>query len=165
MVAIRKTVASELPRLASILSASLGRTLQDELDDQANGVLSLYGVWQDAEPVAYGFVAWSGPRMAFAAQELPGVPEIYRLTVQPEFQSQGIGSELIEVMEGEARARGVMTMGLGVAHSNHRAQALYLRLGYTTAISHYIDEYKIQNNEGAIVTIREPCKYMIKPLS
>ncbi len=63
---------------------------------------------------------------------MAGVDELHLLniTVAPEWQGQGQGSALLDVVQGQARARGLMTLWLEVRHGNERARALYRRLGF-----------------------------------
>lgn len=63
---------------------------------------------------------------------LPGLDELHllNLTVHPELQGQGLGSELLQAVMALGRARGLDTLWLEVRQSNERAQALYLRHGF-----------------------------------
>ena len=89
--------------------------------------------------------------------------EIFRLGIDPKFQSRGIGTDLLRLLETEASSRGYDSVGLGVAHSNVRARKLYCRLGYADTIApDYIDEYQYENEEGQAVTARDPCSFMLK---
>jgi [ribosomal protein S18]-alanine N-acetyltransferase len=51
-------------------------------------------------------------------------------TVQPQFQSRGVGSRMLEHLEEVARRRGCAEVVLAVAKVNRRAQRLYERHGY-----------------------------------
>lgn len=64
---------------------------------------------------------------------LPGVDELHllNLTVHPELQGQGLGSELLQAVMALGRARGLPALWLEVRQSNQRAQALYLRHGFS----------------------------------
>jgi [ribosomal protein S18]-alanine N-acetyltransferase len=64
---------------------------------------------------------------------MPGVDELHLLniTVAPPWQGLGLGHGLLQVVEARARAAGLATLWLEVRQSNHRARALYARLGYS----------------------------------
>ena len=63
--------------------------------------------------------------------------EIYlsRIEVHPSYQGHGIGTRLIGALIGEAARKG-QDLVLDVLTVNHRAQALYLRLGMTEVARH-----------------------------
>lgn len=63
---------------------------------------------------------------------MTGVDELHLLniTVAPQWQGQGLGSALLDVVQRQARARGLLTLWLEVRHGNERARALYRRLGF-----------------------------------
>ena len=63
--------------------------------------------------------------------------EIYlsRIEVHPGYQGHGIGSRLISALIDEARDKG-QDLVLDVLTVNHRAQALYRRLGMTEVARH-----------------------------
>jgi ribosomal-protein-alanine N-acetyltransferase len=64
---------------------------------------------------------------------MPGVDELHLLniTIDPDLQGQGLGSSLLHAVMVQARERGLRTLWLEVRQSNLRAQALYLRHGFT----------------------------------
>jgi ribosomal protein S18 acetylase RimI-like enzyme len=55
---------------------------------------------------------------------------ISNLIVNPEYQSHGFGTELLEFLEGEACVRGHTYVTIGVDAVNERARRLYERHGY-----------------------------------
>jgi ribosomal protein S18 acetylase RimI-like enzyme len=55
---------------------------------------------------------------------------LYSFRVRKEYRSLGIGSRMMEVVEGDLRERGFQYVTLNVARDNPRAQQLYLRRGY-----------------------------------
>lgn len=63
---------------------------------------------------------------------MPGVDELHLLniTVAPEHQGQGHGCTMMAALQAHARHIGAATLWLEVRQSNHRARALYGRLGY-----------------------------------
>jgi ribosomal-protein-alanine N-acetyltransferase len=64
---------------------------------------------------------------------MSGVDELHllNLTVAPAWQGRGHGSQLLRIVQEHARARGLGSLWLEVRQSNHRAQALYRRQGFT----------------------------------
>ncbi|MEM7133652.1 MAG: GNAT family N-acetyltransferase [Chloroflexota bacterium] len=145
--------------------ASYKRPHAIELRDQSLGLLTFYVVWLEHQPIGTGFVRWDGPRDPDVHKAYPTCPEIYRLGINPDFQSQGIGTQLIGTCEQEAQKRGFRQIGLGVAHENPRAYALYRRLGYShSSIERYIDEYQFQAQDGAVKTVRDPLRFLVKGL-
>jgi ribosomal protein S18 acetylase RimI-like enzyme len=55
---------------------------------------------------------------------------LYSFRIQPDFQSCGLGTRMVHVVEEDLQERGFKILTLNVAKDNPRAQALYERLGY-----------------------------------
>ena len=70
--------------------------------------------------------------------------EIYlsRIEVHPSYQGHGIGTRLISTLADEARAK-EQDLVLDVLNVNHRAQALYQRLGFKEVARHGDNNVKI----------------------
>jgi ribosomal protein S18 acetylase RimI-like enzyme len=70
--------------------------------------------------------------------------EIYlaRIEVHPSYQGHGIGTRLISTLADEARAK-EQDLVLDVLNVNHRAQALYQRLGFKEVLRHGDNNVKI----------------------
>ena len=70
--------------------------------------------------------------------------EIYlsRIEIHPKYQGDGIGTRLISTLIDEARRNG-QDLVLDVLTVNHRAQALYQRLGMTEVARHGDNNIKI----------------------
>ena len=70
--------------------------------------------------------------------------EIYlgRIELHPDYQGHGIGSHLIQKLLTQAAARGQHVL-LDVLAVNHRAQALYRRLGFEEVTRHGPGDIKI----------------------
>ena len=76
--------------------------------------------------------------------------EIYlaRIEVDPRCQSRGIGTRLISALIEEAAQNG-QDLVLDVLAANHRAQALYQRLGMAEVTRHGDDNIKIRMRTSA----------------
>jgi ribosomal protein S18 acetylase RimI-like enzyme len=65
----------------------------------------------------------------------PGEIYLARIEIHPSYQGRGIGSRLVSALAAEARQKG-HDLVLDVLAVNHRAQALYQRLGLTEVARH-----------------------------
>jgi ribosomal protein S18 acetylase RimI-like enzyme len=72
----------------------------------------------------------------------PGEIYLARIEICPDHQGRGIGGRLISALDGEARQKG-QDLVLDVLTVNHRAQALYQRLGMTEVARHGDGNIKI----------------------
>ena len=72
----------------------------------------------------------------------PGEIYISRIEIHPDYQGQGIGTRLISALADEARAKG-QDLVLDVLTVNHRALALYQRLGMGEVARHGDNNIKI----------------------
>jgi ribosomal protein S18 acetylase RimI-like enzyme len=72
----------------------------------------------------------------------PGEIYISRIEIHPDYQGQGIGTRLISTLADEATAKG-QDLVLDVLTVNHRAQALYQRLGFKEVARHGDNNVKI----------------------
>lgn len=60
----------------------------------------------------------------------PGMGWLHNIEIDEAFRSRGHGSRVIAAVQHEFRRRGMRSLGLNVHGENHRAQALYERLGF-----------------------------------
>lgn len=155
----------EYDMLEELISHAYLRTLQDELDDQLFGLQTLAIAWDGKQPKGYGFIYWPGPRELAVADLIPGCPEIFRMTVMPQYQSAGIGTDIIDFFEDQAKSKGYASIGLAVAYENKRAAALYRRLGYAeTGSNDFTASYQQEGSDASVVTITERCTFLQKLL-
>lgn len=160
---IRQAERLDLDLIVRHVKPAIGRTFEQDLDEQDRGDHTLFLAFADQTITGWGFIRWLGPRDPEAARLFPDAPEIYRLEVSELLRSTGIGRALITAMEHAAAARGYPQVSLGVGHDNPRAYALYQALGYeNTALDAYYDEYEYPLDSGAIATARDLCRYLVK---
>ena len=164
-VVIRTATIADLPQLEShVPETRPGRHAQD-LADQARGLRTYAVAWLSERPVGHGLIHWSGPRHPNGAELLGPIPEIYRLEVQPKFQSIGIGTRLVAFLESIVRDRGFDTTCLFVVRANVRARQLYLRLQYSPAnVPSFIDQRTWIDPSGRTHEEFEECEWFIKTL-
>jgi len=81
----------------------------------------------DGTPIAKGGLDY---------QAVPGAATIWQLATHQDVQGMGIGTRLIAAAEARIRARGLVKATMSVESGNHRARALYLRLGYVSRGGH-----------------------------
>ncbi len=72
----------------------------------------------------------------------PGEIYLARIEIHPDYQGHGIGTRLVTALAAEARQKG-WDLVLDVLAVNHRAQALYQRLGMTEVARHGDGNIKI----------------------
>lgn len=82
----------------------------------------------NGEPVGFTLMLDSMP------DEVTRLPQgfIAYMAVEPDARQSGVGSALLEAVEGEARRRGLPYIGLMVTEENAAARTLYERAGYIT---------------------------------
>lgn len=97
------------------LTSALGRAWAGEVD-------LLVGELANGQLIACG-----------AVNHAKSPSELWMLSVDPRWQSVGVGTALIAALEQCVRDRGLDRAGLGVEWDNPRAHALYRCLGYVDA--------------------------------
>lgn len=164
-VNVRQAQVADLELIKRFVKPSVGRTFEQELDDQARDEHALFIALTYEEIVGWGFIRWLGPRDPEAMRLFPEAPEIYRLEVRESYRSHGIGRSLIAEMESQAASKGFNAISLGVGHENPKAYSLYRELGFEdTELEAYFDEYQYPLKEGGFGIARDLCRYMVKRL-
>ncbi|MCX5389511.1 GNAT family N-acetyltransferase [Streptomyces sp. NBC_00094] len=137
----------------------------DRFARQEAGLGTYLLAWRDGVPVGYGQVRWDGCAAPEVRAVLGDCPELNGLDVWPEgFRGQGIGTALVHAAEALVRERGGTALGLGVAHDNPRAAALYARLGYEAAVT-YTDRYGWTDAEGRTHACADACIFLVRSLA
>ena len=95
-------------------------------------------------------VGYSG--MMFTGREA----HVTNIAVDPDFHGRKVGSRLLMFLVTEAIARGAETLSLEVRVSNHVAQGMYEKFGFS-AVS-VRKGYYIETNEDALVMVVEDAR-------
>lgn len=113
---------------------SYENTFVSEHDGQVSGLIIAYH-GKDAENLDEPIVKRLRTKMKDPSVTLDKEAEMKdfyldTLCVDPNFQGKGIGSELIQYVEGYAKQKGYPRVSLVVENENEGANRLYSRLGY-----------------------------------
>ncbi|MFJ9580213.1 GNAT family N-acetyltransferase [Streptomyces sp. NPDC101191] len=119
--------------------------------------------WRDGRPAGHGQVRWDGCAAPEVRAAVGDCPEFNGLDVREELRGRGVGTALILAAEELARERGRTLLGLGVAHDNPRAAALYARLGYAP-VTAYTDRYAYTDPAGLRHACADACTFLVKRL-
>lgn len=110
-------------------------------DGQVAGMLVAYQLddpYRIGEPSDYPAVVF--PLIQLEAQA-PGSWYINAVATRQACQGQGLGKQLMEEAERQAREQGITTLSLIVASENETARDLYLKLDYTVKDSRPVLAY------------------------
>jgi ribosomal protein S18 acetylase RimI-like enzyme len=93
---------------------------------------ALFVAEMDAEPAGYTMVVFGEPGDADAAASVTVRPtaELSKCYVRPGFHGGGIAQALVESSVEAARARGALSLWLGVNQENERANRFYEKQGF-----------------------------------
>ncbi len=80
---------------------------------------------------------WVAMAVGAPAPDRPEIAGLFGMWVAPEARRQGIGSVLIDAVEGWASGAGYATIGLGVTTTNGSAIRLYESKGFVDTGEHY----------------------------
>jgi ribosomal-protein-alanine N-acetyltransferase len=129
-------------------------------------VEDLYAV-EEVDKAAFGPIwqnSYSGLELAYQQSAVSTVAEIgrkiigyqistatamgghlARLAVQPDFQGQGIGYELVQDLLAQFKRRGAMTVTVNTQHNNATSLSLYHRTGFMATGEEYpVYQYQIR---------------------
>ena len=105
--------------------AQLARALRLQAEDAGVMVVA----WLESRPVGRVIMHWR-PVPEAPVEWQHGVAFLEEFIVLHAYRSQGIGTAILSEAEHRARGRGLGRMAAGVGVDNHRARALYERVGY-----------------------------------
>jgi GNAT superfamily N-acetyltransferase len=127
------------------------------LDEQIEKGSTYLVAWDDDRPVGHAHIAWVGTHL--------GVPEIQDVFVLPERRRQGIGAQLLDAAEQEARARGCESISLSASQDgNVAARTLYAKLGY---VDGGVDPVRVSGTiivRGRLLEVDDTLVYFTKSL-
>jgi len=155
---VRPLEEDELPAVERAVRRMPGRH-RERLERQRRGEQVYLWAWVEDEPVGHVLVQWPSALAADAA-------ELEDLGVDDPWRRRGIGTQLVERCEEEARERGFARIALNVGVENDGARAFYTRLGYTEIegqAPHRIT-WPHLDETGAIVEAEEWCTTFTKEL-
>ena len=162
-VLLRPCTITDLSALEAWAPTGNSRTHEARFSRQEGGTNTYYLATCRQDPSAFigsCEIRWNG----CAVMEVPRCPEVNGLQVWPEeLRSRGIGTQMLGLLEDEARARGHHALGLGV--DDPRPKRLYLRLGYVDTGQDYIDRYTWIDEHHQEHHVAESCRWMVKPLT
>lgn len=162
-VEVRPLVASEFARLCADMTERTRGSHWSSLTRQTNGELLYLIAWAGVRAVGQVSLIWRPTNDPLAAQL--GCPWIVDLLTHSAWRSRGVGTALLRACEEAARARGATRIGLGVATTNHRARALYERLGYSdSGLGQQWMTGSWEDEGGSTHVWEELVTYLIKPL-
>jgi diamine N-acetyltransferase len=126
---VQKLHADALPRFFKPVSPEVfpPSAILEWLSD-ANTIIFIAEV--DEAPVGYIYAElWEQPENSW--RYAPRTVYIHHISVMPQYQSQGIGKELMDAVKGCAREKGVSTLALDVWSFNAKAHAFFASQGFT----------------------------------
>jgi tRNA threonylcarbamoyladenosine biosynthesis protein TsaB len=91
--------------------------------------------------------------------EQPGLLHLFALDVAGPYRNAGIGTQLIEFVEAEARRRGLDGVYLEVALHNVDARRLYERLSYLQQGGQFVAQWNVSQDDG---TVEERIEDMVR---
>jgi ribosomal protein S18 acetylase RimI-like enzyme len=163
-VVIRPAVRQDLPGLEWGGELIHYRRLFAEIFRQK--VLGLGLMWvvelQEVGIIGQLFVHLNSPRVDLADGKNRAY--VYGFRVRTQFQGQGLGTKLMEVVEKDLRQRGFGIVNLNVSLDNEGALRLYKRLGYRV-LGHDPGQWSYVNHLGRVIEVDEPAWRMQKDLT
>ncbi|RCS66460.1 GNAT family N-acetyltransferase [Brachybacterium sp. JB7] len=161
-VVLRPCTTADLPALEAWAPTGNSRTHAMRFSHQEAGTSTYFLATCRADPdtfVGSCEIRWDG----CAAPDVPRCPEINGLQVWPDvLRSQGIGTQMLRLLEQEARVHGHDSLGLGVDDSGPKR--LYLRLGYVDTGHDYLDRYTLIDGSHQEHHVADPARWMMKSL-
>ncbi|MBI2637711.1 MAG: GNAT family N-acetyltransferase [Candidatus Sungbacteria bacterium] len=108
--------------------AKIRTDVEKDIMKAEKGDRIVYGIEKDGKVVGTVQLVFRDEKEFYADEKTKA--HVHHARVSEELRGKGIGANLMEVAENEARKRGFKEMTLGVDEDNIRAIKLYERLGY-----------------------------------
>jgi GNAT superfamily N-acetyltransferase len=160
-VQISECRPEDLDLLGAAMPSASPRAHYLRFERQLAGQSTVLIAWVDGVPAGHAEIRWDGNDVG---DPFPHCPQVNAMEVWPgELRSQGIGTALVAEAERRAVSRGLDQIGLGVADSNRRAAALYLRLGFRETGCRFFDHHEIRDGNRTR-WVSEPCRFLVKTL-
>jgi len=144
---LRDVISNDLTKLSAIKpTVALHR---DRIRDANNGYIRYMVAEHENTIIGFGLIVFKSPETWTKMRVLPAMVDLY---VEPDFQSQGIGTSMIHEMEKTASKRCCSEIFIGVdPDSNQRAYSLYLRLGYEPLDKEpYLEHWSFTTSDGEL---------------
>jgi GNAT superfamily N-acetyltransferase len=153
---VRPLEPDELKAAIASLDARPAEKHRERLEQQERGELVYFVAWDEDVAVGTGLLRWRGR---------VGYPQLEDLWVVPERRNAGIGSVILDAVEGAAAESGADRLGLAVAVENEGARRLYGRRGYvTTDQAPFLLSYTAWGDDGVPQPVHELSLYLAKRL-
>ncbi len=162
-ITIEPISADDVPLLVRHLPRPRAKHVE-RLERQRRGELVYLIAWRDSTPVGHALLKSPG-----AVDLAPGrrerCSEVEDLFVAAEHRRRGVGSDLMEAAEREARRQRFAKVGLAVGVANAAARRLYERRGYAdTGYGEFVLFGSVLGDDGTRHAWEETCIYLVKHL-
>ena len=147
-------------------SGGLSRYHLQRLAEQERGGSTYLVAWIDDRPIGHLNLKWTGCEIPEVAAVFGDAPEINALGVAALYQSNGIGTALIQEAERLVHQAGRSVALIGVGVDNPRARCLYERLGYRDwGRGTVVGRWKAVLSDGSTIEESEECVYLSKEIA
>lgn len=136
MISIRAYKAADYEQLKSILESV---SMFDAVWDSETNVLGM--VKNDVNAVLVALVQEKIVGCVYSIAFGSQVAFIFRLAVLPEFQSNGVGTKLLDAVIENGKQKGVQEFGLFVDQTNASLNAFYASRGFVSSQKPWVYRY------------------------
>ena len=155
---MRRALEGDIPQLISALAPDVSAAqVRNRFQEHCDGYREMLVAESNCNVV--GTVSLSGHGF-----QIPGSLRMFALDVGPAYRRQGIGTILMEYVEGRARREGYGKVNLEVALDNGGAIRLYERLGYICRGEPFTDRWTLLTEDGSREDVEERSWVMVKEL-
>ena len=158
MLTIRRVGESDVSALAAILEPDVSaKQFNHRWQEDRDGYREMLVAELDGEVA--GTVSSTHHQL-----QLPDSLRMLALDVGRVFRRQGVGTALIEAVEGKARPKGLRSVNLEVALDNRAALCLYEGLGYCRLGEPVVNRWTRLTEDGRCEEVQEHSWVMVKKL-